>query len=118
MSSVAGTYTASTTKSGSSLNVTESGFTFNALQQGATISLKLNADGTSSGTLHIPASLSETGADDDENLAGTWSLSGEHVTLTESADTFVRDIVFTANGKTLVGTQTSDGTTVNAVLVK
>jgi hypothetical protein len=119
MSSVAGTYTASSAKSGSSLTAVEGGITINALQLGATLTLTLNADGTSTGTFHIPASISDSGTDENESLTGTWTLNGTQVTLTQSGDTFLRGIKLTANGHTLTATDTSDdGVTISAVLVK
>lgn len=65
------------------------------LAAGSTIDVTLNVNGTVMGSLHIVGGA-EGGADLDADMAGTWLLLGTTVTFDQSADTFVRDVDFTA----------------------
>lgn len=109
MADVAGSYDA-TVFSGSAL-----GTSHDLLADGASIHLLLNEDGTSAGHLFVPAT-EFTGGEVDADLAGSWTLDGTTVTLTQSADTFLRDVPLTVDGTQLVGNQTIQGVTVNVVL--
>jgi hypothetical protein len=60
---------------------------------GSTLVLNLNANGTTSGHLHVAASSSNAVLDED--MAGTWTQTGLTVDISQSADTFVRDMTFT-----------------------
>jgi hypothetical protein len=84
-----GTYEAVqfTTTTGSSAPV-------NQLAAGSTLHVQLAANGTVTGHLHIAASGSDPAFDED--MAGTWSKSGNTVTFTQAADTFVRNMNFSA----------------------
>jgi hypothetical protein len=42
----------------------------------------------------------------DESLEGTWSLSGDQVSLEHEADTFLRDMDLLLDGDRLVGEET------------
>jgi hypothetical protein len=64
----------------------------NQLLAGSTLALTLANDGTTSGHLHVAASGSNPALDAD--MAGTWSESDNKVTISQSADTFVRDMTF------------------------
>lgn len=70
----------------------------NQLVAGSTLSLTLAANGTTSGHLHVAASGSNPAFDAD--MAGTWAESNNKVTISQSADTFVRNLTFNvvANG--------------------
>jgi hypothetical protein len=111
--SAAGNYTAiSWTTSGASGQT-------NQLTAGSTLTLNLASNGTTSGHLHFAASGSNPALDAD--MAGTWTQSGTTVTFSQSADTFVRNMLFTlaldpANGWTLVGDQTFSGTNIKLIL--
>jgi hypothetical protein len=99
----AGNYTAIT------LMTTENSVATNVLAGGGTFTLNLDANGTTSGHLHILAS--ETNPALDADMAGTWTRNGDHVEFTQAADTFVRDMTFTIEQITdgvwfLVGDQT------------
>lgn len=61
---------------------------------GSFLGLVLSTTGATDGLLHIAAS----GADPafDASMAGTWTQSGNQITFTQTADTFVRDTPFTA----------------------
>jgi hypothetical protein len=69
----------------------------NEIMAGSTLTLNLNANGTTSGHLHVAANGSDPAFDAD--MAGTWSQSGMIVHIDQPADTFVRDMPFelTAN---------------------
>lgn len=64
------------------------------LAAGSTLSITLHADGTTSGHLHVAASATDPVFDAD--LAGTWTLNGSTVNITTAADTFIRNMPFTA----------------------
>jgi hypothetical protein len=101
----AGTYTATR------LRTTENGTTTDQLAAGATITLTLNANGTTSGHFTVPGELNA-------NLAGSWTLNGTTVSLNHTADTFLRDMPLQLQGNTLVGDQTFSGTRVEVTLTK
>ena len=112
---VAGNYTAIvfvTTPTGGSAR--------NELQAGSTLALNLNSNGTTSGHLHIAANGSNPVFDAD--MAGTWSLQGNVVEITQAADTFVRDIVLTVqrvgNAVSLIGDQVFSGTRINLTVAR
>lgn len=85
------------------------------LDAGASISLRLNTDGTTEGELFIPGA-GEDGSDVEENLTGTWHLAGGAVTLVHDADTFLRDMPLTIVAGRLEGDLTLDGTRVRLTL--
>jgi len=80
----------------------------------------LSANGTTSGHLHVAASGSNPALDAD--MAGTWSRTGNVVTFSQNADTFVRDMAFTldSNGSQwmLIGDQGFSGTRVEVTLTQ
>lgn len=83
------------------------------LARGAAIDLTLNADGTTAGHAYLP----DTGDGAiDADLAGTWTLDGSTVHLSQSADTFLRDIPLEVKGSTLVGDKTFSGVRVQVTL--
>jgi hypothetical protein len=93
----------------------------NELQAGSTLTINLNSNGTTSGHLHAAANGATPVFDAD--MAGTWSVSGDVVTFTQAADTFVRDMAFTiqrigGNVVVLVGDQVFSGTRINLTLAR
>jgi len=106
---VVGTYTAT------QLTTTTGGVTTNQLAAGATITLVLGADGTTVGRLFVPASTTPAV---DVSLNGTWQFTNGDIDLTSSSDTFLRDMLFTVSGNTLVGDQTFGATRIQVVLTK
>ena len=68
------------------------------LNAGSTLLVSLAENGTMSGHLHVAASGGSPALDAD--MAGTWIESGDAVTFTQAADTFVRNLTFNivANG--------------------
>ena len=108
--SIAGTYTATTfTLSG---EVTE-----DVLATGGTLTITFNADGTTSGSLFVPAA-SEASEDVDlvVDMAGTFSLSDGSISLTQTGDSFVRVLDWTVEGDQIHGTRTNGGVTVTITL--
>jgi len=87
------------------------------LNLGATLTLTLNADGTTEGRLLAPG-LDEEGGDVDVDLVGTWMLAGSIVTFDQPGDTFLPDLPFTADRDRLTGEETSAGTTTRVILTK
>jgi hypothetical protein len=89
------------------------------LALGGSFLLNLAASGTTSGHLHMVASGSDPALDAD--MVGTWTRVGNAVTISQTADTFVRDMPFTvtfdpANGWILVGNKTFNGTNIQVTL--
>jgi hypothetical protein len=91
----------------------------NEIQAGSSMTLILNSNGSTVGHLHIAASGVNPVFDAD--MAGTWMHSGNTITIAQSADTFVRNMNFTAaigNTETLVGDQAFSGTRVQLTLTR
>jgi hypothetical protein len=108
---VAGTYEAST------FTLTSFTGTTDLLLAGASVDATLAPDGTTSGRLFVPDG-EEDGSDLDEDLTGTWTLSGQTVTFNQTADTFIGEAEFTAGRNTLTAEGTFDGVSVFLQLVK
>lgn len=106
---ISGSYEAST------FTLTQDGSTDDLLAQGGSITLTLNADGTTSGRMFVPDG-NEDGSDFDADLAGTWTLNGSRVSFDHPADTFIRDMSFTVDGSRLTGEATFDSATLRVVL--
>lgn len=108
-SGAAGDYTATT------FTLNQGGPEEDLLAQGSAVTLNLLTDGTTTGHMFVPGTLTSDGTDFDEDLDGTWTLAGDVVRLEHSADTFLRDIDLVVSGNTLVG-QLSDPTFVLAIV--
>lgn len=86
-----------------SFTVTVDGVTDDVLQQGGSIELVLEQDGSTGGRLFVPEG-DEGGSDFDADLAGTWTVNQDTVFLEHEADTFLRDTPLAiASGGRLVG---------------
>ena len=85
------------------------------LAEGGSLTITLNADGTTSGSLLVPAALNE-GVDFTADMAGTFSLVGDSLSFSQNADSFVRDMSWTVNGSDIEGSGTFSGTTIVVVL--
>ena len=112
VASVAGTYNATVFTATSD----ELG-TINLLSAGATVHVVLNPDGTTTGHIFVP-DLGQEGGELDADLTGTWTLSESTVTFSQTADTFIRDVEFTAAQNSLESEGTFEGTTLNLALAK
>ncbi|HEY9014664.1 MAG TPA: hypothetical protein VIM84_06350 [Gemmatimonadales bacterium] len=109
---VVGTYEAT------SFTVTQSDITADLLNLGATLSLTLAEDGTATGHLFAPH-LGPGGSDLNEDLTGTWTLSGETVTLSlPQATTFLQDATFRFDSNRLIGDETVNETRVQLELTR
>ena len=77
--------------------ITERGTITDLLARGGSLSITLNADHTTSGRLVVPGA-EEGGGALDVSLAGTFTFDDarDAVVFTHSADTFLRDMTFTA----------------------
>lgn len=82
---------------------TATGEVTDMLAQGASITLELNDDGTTTGHVYVPDPVNE---DLNADLTGTWTLSGTSITLDHTADTFLKDMTFGATGDALVAERT------------
>jgi len=105
--SIAGSYNATI------LTSTTGGVTTNHLSAGGSFTITLAANGTTTGHLFIPGASAL-----DADMVGTWTLVGNTVQFTQTADTFVRDMIFTASADRLRGGQAFGGTTVRVTLDK
>ena len=91
----------------------------NELLAGSTLVLNLNADGTTSGHLHVAAAGGNPAFDAD--MAGTWTQTAFTVTISQSVDTFVRNMSFSmsfdaAGGWDLYGDTVFSGTRIQILL--
>lgn len=105
-SDIVGVYAATT------LTTTTSGVATDQLAAGASLTITINSDGTTTGRLVAPD------AGFDESMAGTWTLSGNTVEFTQSADSFVRNMAFTASRNRLEGQKDFGGTVVRVIMTK
>lgn len=108
---VAGSYSAA------SFTATTTVGTLDLLALGASVAVTLTPGGTTTGRLFVPGGA-EGGGDLDEDLTGTWALSGSTVTFNQTADTFIRDVQFTASRNQLSAEGTFNGQTIQLVLTK
>ncbi|HUR93895.1 MAG TPA: hypothetical protein VMY76_04900 [Gemmatimonadales bacterium] len=108
---VSGSYAAVTFTLTSAVGTTD------LLALGSTVVITLSADGTTRGRLFVPGG-DDNGGDLDVDLAGTWILNGETVTLSTEGDTFIADADFTAGRDRLSGEESVNGTTIRLVLGK
>ena len=89
----------------------------NQLVLGADVAMTLAPDGTTTGHLFVPGA-GENGGDLDADLIGTWTLSRGGVTFDQTADTFIRDVRFTADRDRLTGDAPTGHNNVHLVLTK
>jgi len=108
--SLAGTYVATTF----TLAGTVSG---DVLAEGGRLTITFHADGTTTGTLFVPASLND-GQDFNVSMTGTFTIMNNTVVLTQDADTFVRDVTWTVDGSQLRASETFSGVTITVVLTR
>lgn len=108
---VSGTYHATT------LTATQGNISTDLLALGATITMTLNANGTTEGRLLGPG-LDEGGEDLDVDLAGTWTLADGIVTFDQQGDSFIPDLPFTAGENRLTTNGTAGPATIHLVLSK
>jgi hypothetical protein len=98
-----------------------SGDPVNLLTAGFTMTMSLDGQGNTSGSLTIPAAFSESHQDETISMAGTYSYNAvaQTVTFDQAADTFVRDVTWAASTGQLAGTFTDDdGSTLRVILTQ
>jgi hypothetical protein len=93
----------------------------NQIGAGSTLQITLAPNGTTTGHLHFAASGANPVFDAD--MAGTWTVNGNVVDFAQAADTFVRDMLFTAGSNiqglmTLAGHQAFSGTDIQIILTR
>ena len=108
---VAGTYEAS------AFTATSFNGTTDLLLAGAIVDATLAPDGTTTGRLFLPGGA-EDGSDLDEDLTGTWTLTGDTVTFNQTTATFITDVEFIAGRNTLTAEGTFGGLSLFLQLVK
>jgi hypothetical protein len=99
------------------LTTTDTSGTTDWVTAGATWTMSLAANGTTTGHLFIPGAP-VGGADFNADMAGNWTLSGDSIQFDQTADSFVRDMSFGALENRLTGDHTFSGTRVRLVLTK
>ena len=108
--SLAGTYVATTF-------ALSGGATEDVLAAGGSLNITFKADGTTTGSLFVPASTFDSGGTDlTADMAGTFTLQNDSLTLMQAADSFVRDLTWTIDGNRINGTGTFSGVTFTVVL--
>lgn len=89
------------------------------LASGGSVDLVLNADGTASGTMHIPAEATPGALAQDEALAGTWSIvNRDEVRLDLAGDPLVERGRYVVRAGQLLGTETSNGQSFEITLAR
>ena len=96
---------------------TDTGGTVNWVTAGATCTISLAANGTTTGHLFLPGA-DTGGADFNADLAGTWMLTGDTIQFDQTADSFVRDMPFVAGENRLTADHTFGNVRVRLVLTK
>ena len=109
---MAGDYTAH------AIVTTDRSGTVDWIAAGATLTMSLAQNGTTSGHLFVPGG-GAAGADVNEDMAGTWLFIGGTVSFGQTADSFVRNMDFVPTPNRLSSDHTfSDGTRFRVVLTK
>ena len=93
------------------------GPTVDLLTLGASLTMTLDPDHTTTGRLVVPAAVSG-GNGVDESLAGSWRQSNDTVYFDGPADTFVRDVPFVIRGAALEALYITPGGEVRVTLNK
>ena|ERR1700730_13293222 len=90
----------------------------NQILAGSTLSINLMPNGSTTGHLHVAASGGNPAFDAD--MAGTWTQTGNSVTFSQAADSFVRnmtwDVAAAGSSWELVGDQVFSGTRTQVTL--
>jgi len=89
----------------------------NVLTAGGSLTITITADNKTSGTLFIPKAIAGTTTDFTAGMTGSAVIAGNTVTFAQTADTFVRDVVWTIGDNTLTTTSTISGT-INVTLTR
>lgn len=87
------------------------------LAAGGTLTMVLSPDGTTTGTLVVPAAFND-GEQLVADMAGTYVVSGSQVTFQQAADTFVRDMTWDVGPGTLGASGAFGAVTVTVLLTR
>jgi hypothetical protein len=113
--SVAGTYHATQIE----LTFAASSVALDALELGSSVEIVLTPQGTTTGTLIIPAVLTENGIDEDViDLTGTYTISGNTLTFHGQGDSFIPEVPWTIGNGTLTATLTESEGTLEVTLTR
>jgi hypothetical protein len=107
---VSGSYSAS------SFTLTSSSGIVDLLASGASVQVTLTSDGATTGRLLLPGG--DTGGDHDEDLTGTWMLTGAKVTISPVGPSVLRFAQFTAGPHQLTGERILSDQTLRLVLIR
>jgi hypothetical protein len=107
---IAGSYSAAT------FTVTSPSGVVDLLATGASVQMTLASDGATTGRLLLPGG--DPDGDHDEDLTGTWALSGDKVTISPSGPSLLRFTQFTADPDRLTGERLLSGETIRLVLIR
>ena len=113
--SVAGTYEATT------FDVTFAGSSqpLDVLAIGGSLEVVLTPQGTTTGTLIVPAELTEDGIDEDViDLTGTYTITGNTLTFQNQGDSFIPEVSWTIGTGTLTAVNTTDEGTIEVTLTR
>jgi hypothetical protein len=89
------------------------------LALGGSMEVVLTAQGTTTGTLVIPAVFTEDGVDEDViSLEGTYTRTGSTLGFQQEGDSFVRDVVWTVGSGTITTTYVDPEGTVQVTLTR
>ncbi len=91
------------------------GVTVDWIAQGALLQIRLLPDGTTTGSLDLAGGAEDGGAFH-ADLAGTWGISDGSVQFDQTADTFIRDVLFRVGENQLMADTTIGDTRIEVVL--
>jgi hypothetical protein len=115
LASVAGTYHASRVD----LTLAGSSEPLNALGLGASVTIELTTQGTTSGTLIVPPELTEDGIEEDViDLTGTYTISGNTLTFNGQGDSFIPEVPWTIGNGTLTAVRNDPEGTLEVTLTR
>jgi len=95
---------------------TTGGVDRNELASGGFIDLVLDSDGTTSGDFHLAAFGGNPAVDED--LSGTWTLTGSTVRINLDGDLFLEDVDLHADDDRLTIDDTFSGTRIRVTLTR
>jgi hypothetical protein len=86
------------------------------LAGGATVTLVLESGGTTSGAFHLPVTAGVNVTEINDDLTGTFAIHNGVVSLTQQADSYIKDFLFVAAGGQLRASQVIQSATLTGNL--
>jgi hypothetical protein len=86
------------------------------LAAGGQMNIVLHWNGSTSGTLEVPASITNPEPAINASMAGSWVQTGNTIRFQQQADTFVRDVTWVIGSGTLTGSFSEPEGTVEVTL--